>query len=38
MQEVQRQSDVLLAAPNVTLVTDRRFVVNTYLTLRVIRI
>jgi hypothetical protein len=37
MQEVQRQSDALLATPNVRLDTDRKFVVNTYLTLRVIK-
>jgi hypothetical protein len=37
VKESQRQADELLAQPNVALATDRKFVVNTYLTLKVIK-
>ena len=37
VKEAQRQSDALLATPNVTLDTDRGFVLNTYLALKVIK-
>lgn len=36
-KEAERQADALLATPNVTLDTQRKFVVNTYLTLAVIK-
>ena len=35
MKAVERQADELIAQPNVTLQTDRRFVVNSFLALRV---
>lgn len=35
MKEVERQTDKLLAEPNVTLQTKRKFVVNSFLALRV---
>ena len=35
MQEVARRTDALLALPNVKLQTDRRFVANTFLALKV---
>lgn len=35
MKQAQRQTDELLAQPNVTLRTDRRFVVNSFLALNV---
>ena len=35
MKEVERQADKLLAEPNVTLQTKRKFVVNSFLALRV---
>jgi len=35
MKETERQADELVAQPNVTLQTDRRFVVNSFLALRV---
>ena len=35
MEEVKRQTDELLALPNVTLQTDRKFVVNSFLALKV---
>ncbi|HOW72735.1 MAG TPA: sugar isomerase [Phycisphaerae bacterium] len=37
MREVERQADDLLAQPNVTLGTERRFVVNSFLALRVFK-
>ena len=37
MKEAERQTKALLATPNVTLDTDRKFVVNTYLALKVIK-
>ena len=37
VQEAERQAAELIALPNVALETDRRFVVNTFLALRVIR-
>lgn len=37
MQESERRADELLAQPNVTLRTDRRFVVNTFLAWKVFR-
>ena len=37
VKEAQRQTDVLLAQPNIALDTDRKFVVNTYLALKVIK-
>ena len=33
MRQVERQTDELIALPNVTLVTDRKFVVNSFLAL-----
>ncbi len=35
MKQVERQRDELLALPNITLETDRKFVVNSFLALRV---
>ena len=35
MKQVERQTDQLLALPNVTLQTDRKFVVNSFLALKV---
>jgi len=35
MKQIQRQTDELLAQPNVTLKTDRRFVINSFLALNV---
>jgi len=35
MEEMERQTEELLAQPNVTLQTDRKFVVNSFLALRV---
>jgi hypothetical protein len=37
VREAERLADELIALPNVVLETDRRFVVNTFLALRVIR-
>jgi hypothetical protein len=37
MKDVARQADDLLAQPNVTLQTDKRFVVNSFLALRVFK-
>ena len=37
MKDVQRQAEELLAQPNVTLQTDKRFVVNSFLALRVFK-
>ena len=37
LAEAQRQTDMLLSTPNVTLETDRKFVTNTYLALGVIK-
>jgi hypothetical protein len=34
MRQVERQTDALIALPNVTLLTDRKFVVNSFLALR----
>ncbi len=37
MTQVERQTETLLSTPNITLDTDRKFVVNTYVALKVIK-